>query len=195
MSKHRRKQEELNYKACSKSKYFKMALWKKRKSINSKASITHSALSHFLDYKKLVVFLTKTLIFNKMKRNYHDQVLYIINIGYVFLMILRNYMLPFWHGAYYIGTGLHMSLESTKVSGLYLHSRWYYTCGWTWLSCSYQSHCHVSSVFLANFGSSFRFIIGSSCFIFVLFWARLPHWSPWYSLCDGSASASQLLEL
>ena len=81
-------------------------------------------LSHFLGYKKLAALLTKTLIFNKVKRNSHDQVLNIINIGYVLLMILRNYILPFWHGAYYIATGLHMSLESTKVSVLFLHSLW-----------------------------------------------------------------------
>lgn len=134
-------------------------------------------LSHFLGYTKLAVLLTKTLIFNKVKRNSHDQVLNIINIGYVLLMILRNYILPFWHGAYYIATGLHVSLESTKVSVLYLHSLWNYTCRWTWLSYTYQSHCHVSSVLLVNFGGGFRFIIYSSGFIF-LFWDTLSHWSP-----------------
>lgn len=113
MSKQRRKQEELNYKACSKSKYFKMALWKKRKSIN-KASITHNAFKSLFRLQKACCLLTKTLIFNKVKRNSHDQVLYIINIGYVFLMILHNYMLPFWHGAYHIATGLQMSLESKR---------------------------------------------------------------------------------
>lgn len=52
----RRKQEELNYKACSKSKYVKMVLWKKRKNINSKASVTHSAFKSLFRLQKACCF-------------------------------------------------------------------------------------------------------------------------------------------